>query len=161
MNSRSDSFREFQPFTLFLSIFIPSHVLLTYLFLNHIGNHPLELSGFVIFIVIFFVIYPLSYGLTTTVDQKKIQLTFGIGLIRKRIEIKSIEAVKIVKSPWYFGWGIRFFPGGVLYNVGGLVGVELTLKGTERVVRIGSRNQVRLRDEILKRLTSDESSGLV
>jgi hypothetical protein len=121
----------------------------------------LELSGFVIFIVIFFVIYPLSYGLTTTVDQKKIQLTFGIGLIRKRIEIKSIEAVKIVKSPWYFGWGIRFFPGGVLYNVGGLVGVELTLKGTERVVRIGSRNQVRLRDEILKRLTSDESSGLV
>jgi ABC-type polysaccharide/polyol phosphate export permease len=40
-------------------------------------------------------------------------------------------------NPWYYGWGIHFIPGGVLYNASGLSAIELQLTNG-RVVRIGT-----------------------
>jgi len=42
-----------------------------------------------------------------------------------------------VRNPWYYGWGVHFIPGGMLYNASGLSAVELRLTDG-RVVRIGS-----------------------
>jgi hypothetical protein len=42
-----------------------------------------------------------------------------------------------VRNPWYYGWGIHFIPGGMLYNAAGLSAIELRLTNG-RCLRIGS-----------------------
>ncbi|MBK5277333.1 MAG: hypothetical protein JJE09_00570 [Bacteroidia bacterium] len=90
--------------------------------------------------------------MTTKISSEIITVFFGIGLIRKRIQIKRISSVETIKTPWYYGYGIRFIPNGMLYSVSGTDGVELKLNDTKRVIRIGSKNPQQLKQEIAKRI---------
>jgi hypothetical protein len=75
--------------------------------------------------------------LTVVVDNQVLMLRFGIGLIRKRFRIKEITACRVVKNPWYYGWGIRYTPRGWLYRVSGAWALELE-KQNGRTYRIGT-----------------------
>lgn len=75
--------------------------------------------------------------LRVTVDERRLRARFGVGLIGKTVALSEVRTFAVVSTPWYYGWGIRFIPGGVLYNVSGTASVELVLKGGERV-RIGT-----------------------
>ncbi len=86
-------------------------------------------------------------SLTVRVDARKIEARFGIGVIRKRVEIGAIRSTRAVHNSWLLGWGIRLFPGGVLYNVSGLEAVELVLADGRRV-RIGTDEPTALLDAI-------------
>ncbi|MGV3587775.1 MAG: hypothetical protein ACO1OF_12280 [Adhaeribacter sp.] len=92
------------------------------------------------------------YGLTTKITAEAITVSFGIGLIRKRIKLQRIKTVDTVKSPWYYGWGIRIIPNGTLYNISGTDGVELKFNDTDRIIRIGTKDSLTLKKEIEKRL---------
>jgi hypothetical protein len=100
----------------------------------------------------FILVCLLFYGLTTKITPDTISVSFGIGLIRKRIKLKRIKTVEIVKSPWYYGWGIRIIPNGTLYNMSGTDGVELKFNDTDRIIRIGAKDSLTLKKEIEKRL---------
>jgi len=91
--------------------------------------------------------------MTTTIEGDVLRISYGIGLIRKTIHLSEIGSVEVVRSPWIYGWGIRFIPNGMLYNIKGLSGVELTFKGRSRIIRIGSSNADALRDAISKEIT--------
>lgn len=65
--------------------------------------------------------------LTITIDREAIEARFGIGLIKKRVELSRLRSFAPATTPWYYGWGIRMYPGGWLYNVSGLRSVELFL----------------------------------
>ena len=75
--------------------------------------------------------------MTVIVDDTAVQARFGIGLVRKRVPLDQIQSWSVVRNPWYYGWGIHFIPGGMMYNASGLSAVELRLTNG-RVVRIGS-----------------------
>jgi hypothetical protein len=75
--------------------------------------------------------------MTVTLDETHLTLWFGIGAFRKRFAFKEIRAYRPVRNPWYYGWGIRWFPGGWLYNVQGFLAVELLLHTGTRV-RVGT-----------------------
>lgn len=62
---------------------------------------------------------------------------FGLGRPRKSIDLENVTEVRLVRSPWYYGWGIRKVPGGWVYNVWGFDSVELELS-PGRVFRIGT-----------------------
>jgi hypothetical protein len=80
-----------------------------------------------------------------------LHVRFGIGLIRKRIDLAKVRAFRSVRNPWYWGWGIRLYPGGWLYNVSGLDAVELALDdGTE--LRVGTDEPERLVDALRRAL---------
>ena len=145
-------YKEFQFGWLLFAVMIPTQILITYLYLNDLGDRPIETTGFLIASSIFLLGYLLFYGLTTIISADIITVSFGIGLIRKRILIKRISSVETVKTPWYYGWGIRFIPNGMLYNISGTGGVEIKFNHTERVVRVGSKDSTRLKDEIAKRM---------
>ena len=81
--------------------------------------------------------------LSVRVDHTSILLRFGVGLIRRRIALSDVVAFAEVENPWYYGWGIRFYPGGTLYNVSGLAAVELALSDGRRV-RVGTDDSARL-----------------
>lgn len=83
------------------------------------------------------ILLPLFYNLQVRVTQNQINCSFGIGLISKTIPLEDIKTAKVVKNPWYFGWGIRAIPGGWMFNVSGWDAVELNLKSDQKF-RIGT-----------------------
>jgi hypothetical protein len=97
----------------------------------------LAVSGILSLVVVLF------YRLAVTVDQQTILLRFGIGLIHKRIQLSEVVAVREVRNKWIFGWGIRFIPGGMLYNISGLDAVELTMTNGS-TIRVGTDEPRRL-----------------
>lgn len=103
------------------------------------------LAGFVLLGILF-------YRLKTEISEDSIVLSFGIGLIKKRISLNSISSAKVVRNHWIYGWGIRFIGKGWMWNIWGLNAVELSMKGKKSVFRIGSQKQDELCDFINRRL---------
>jgi len=75
--------------------------------------------------------------LTVEMSQGALEIRFGPGIIRKRFPIEDIESCRLVRNPWYYGWGIRLTPHGWLYNVSGTLAVELQMRNGKRY-RIGT-----------------------
>ena len=75
--------------------------------------------------------------LRVTVSNDRVEAAFGSGWPRRVVELSVVTAVRAVRSPWWYGWGVRRVPNGWMYNVWGLDAVELELEsGT--VFRIGT-----------------------
>ena len=69
--------------------------------------------------------------------------SFGWGWPRRILRWDEASAVRIVRNSWWYGFGIRWFPGGTLWNVWGLDAVEFDLvKGSK--LRIGTDEPERL-----------------
>jgi hypothetical protein len=75
--------------------------------------------------------------LTVDINARRVRITFGIGLIRRSLPLDTIRGFAPVRNPWYYGWGIRFTPHGILYNVSGFQAVEILLDDGRRV-RVGT-----------------------
>ena len=91
--------------------------------------------------------------MTIKVDTERINISFGLGVIRKSIKVDKIINVDTIKNPWYYGWGIRLIPNGWLYNISGSDGIELKFGDKRRIIRIGTKDSGKLKNEIIKRLT--------
>jgi hypothetical protein len=102
--------------------------------------------GLLLLIVLF-----LFISLNVVVDDQSIRLWFGLGLIRKRIPLSEVKSAQPVRNKWYYGWGIRLIPGGLMYNVAGLDAVELVL-ANGRKFRIGTDEPQQLNAVIQQRL---------
>src|SRR5262245_54278021 len=76
-------------------------------------------------------------SLTVEVRGGVLTLWFGPGLLRKRVQVATIQSCSVVRNPWWYGWGIRWTPHGWLYNVSGRAAVELILLDGRRL-RIGT-----------------------
>lgn len=75
--------------------------------------------------------------LTVTVERGVLDVWFGPGAIRRRINLSDVRGVRVVRNPWYSGWGVRWIGRGWLWNVSGFGAVELELSNGRRF-RIGS-----------------------
>lgn len=120
-------------FILLIAVLIP--VLILYL-------PPTDIKwtvGTTVFIVFNIAVALLFFRLKTEIYQDRVRLTFGLGVISKNIDLASVKGVKKVRNKWYYGWGIRFFGRGWLWNIWGLDAVELTFKDRKGVFRIGSQ----------------------
>lgn len=79
----------------------------------------------------------LFWSLTVEVKSDHILVYFGFGIIHRKISLSDIEQVNVVRTPLYYGWGIRPAPQGWMFNVSGLGGVELIFKNN-KCFRLGS-----------------------
>jgi hypothetical protein len=66
-------------------------------------------------------------SLTVVISEEELLVQFGPGVIRKRFKLNEIESCQAVKNPWYYGWGIRSTPDGMLFRVSGFHAVEIKL----------------------------------
>ena len=90
--------------------------------------------------IIFFILLialALFYSLTVEIDETKLIVKFGFGVIKKKFILKDIESCHAVKNHWYYGWGIRITPHGWLYNISGLSAIEIKMKNG-KTYRIGT-----------------------
>jgi hypothetical protein len=88
-------------------------------------------------LIILVAVLVLFSNLTVIIWQDNLEVRFGPGLIRKYFMVEEIVSCRIVKNPWYYGWGIRITPQGLLYNVSGFYAVEIALR-TGLKFRIGT-----------------------
>ena len=95
--------------------------------------HPLAFAGLIIILIVLRVFS----RLTVTIDDQIIKVEFGLRVIRRVFPLNEIEVYRVVRNPWYYGWGIRLTPRGWLFNVSGLSAIELEMKNGKRY-RIGT-----------------------
>lgn len=121
-----------------------------------VGLHFLEPRSFTLSTLLFIcglfvVIGLLFYQMKTTIANDVIKVSFGIGLLRFTIGTSSIQKVEEVKTPWYYGKGIRYTPLGTIYNIQGskAVSIDLLEDGKKRTVIIGTKTP----NELIKALT--------
>ncbi len=104
-------------------------------------------------LVIIAVALVLFSSLTVVIWEEELEARFGPGPIRKRFKLNEIESCRVVKNHWYYGWGIRLTPHGVLYNVSGFHAIELKLR-TGKKFRIGTDVPQELEEAIRQAVNS-------
>lgn len=96
----------------------------------------------------------LFYSLNVRISGGILEVSFGIGAIRKRIPLTEVREARAVENPWFLGWGIRVMPGRYwAWNVSGLGAVELIYRDGSRF-RIGTDEPESLVRAIQLNLTS-------
>ena len=78
-------------------------------------------------LVVLAVIVVLFHRLTVVINEEELVVRFGPGVIRKRFKLNEIESCQAVKIPWYYGWGIRATPQGMVFRVSGFHAVQVKL----------------------------------
>lgn len=106
--------------------------------------------GVLVVIAVALVLFP---SLTVVIREEELEVRFGPGLIRKRFKLNEIESCQVVKNPWYYGWGIRLTPHGVLFRVSGFHAVEIKLR-TGKKFRIGTDVPQELEEAIRQAINS-------
>lgn len=76
-------------------------------------------------------------SMTIEVNESEVSWYFGPGVLKKNILLEQIASCRKVKNPLWMGFGIHAFGTGWIYNVSGLLGVEIELKGGS-FIRLGT-----------------------
>lgn len=76
-------------------------------------------------------------SMTIIVTDNAISWHFTGGILKKTLLLKDISSYRNVRNPIWMGFGIRAFGTGWLYNVSGLLGIEIAMK-SGAYVRLGS-----------------------
>jgi hypothetical protein len=92
----------------------------------------------ILLVVVISLLSSVLFGwLTVCVDEQRVLLYFGVGLMRRSFQLGEIRGVRVVRNPAWMGLGIHRIRGGWIYNVSGKDGIELRL-ADGGVARIGS-----------------------
>ena len=94
-------------------------------------------------LLVMLIVLGLFATLTVGVTERKVDIRFGLGVIRKSFLLEDIRACRVVRNPWYYGWGIRYTLRGWLFSVSGLSAVELQMK-SGKTYRIGTDDPQKL-----------------
>ncbi|HEV3394156.1 MAG TPA: hypothetical protein VG103_11690 [Chthoniobacterales bacterium] len=72
------------------------------------------------------------YKLTIKIDDHVLRISFGVGAIRKEVQLTAIDTYEPVRIRWWYGWGIHLTPYGWLYNVSGWDAVAIKLRNGKK-----------------------------
>ena len=103
-------------------------------------------------LVLLAVVLVLFHSLTVVINEEELVVQFGHGAIRKRLRLNEIESVQAVRVPWYWGWGIRATPQGMVFRVSGFDAVHVKLS-TGKEYLIGTDVPQELEEAIGRAMT--------
>jgi len=106
-------------------LFVAFSLVILYLRTNVISL-PIMISGISLIL--------LFCTMTTSVDEEKLTIKIGVGLLRKKILLKDIAFSQKVKTLQIYGLGVRYIKGGKMYRIGGTSSVEIILHNGTRIV---------------------------
>jgi hypothetical protein len=105
--------------------------------------HPAVL----IVLLVLVVALALFYSLTVEIRGSELLISFGIGFPRFTYQLSRAREVRVVRNPWFYGWGIHATPDGWLYNVSGFFAVEIVFTDG-RKIRVGTDEPSTLHDAL-------------
>jgi len=123
-------------------------VLIVFTGMNWIGTAVLIMIAIVLL---------LFSSLTVILSEDVLYIKLGPGLVHRRFNLKNIELIRVVKNPWYYGWGVHTTPHGLLYNVSGFSAVEIKLKNGN-TYRIGTDAPQELYEALQRALEAQKKS---
>ena len=85
------------------------------------------------------------------ITDRTLVVSFGVGLVKRRIPLDSIAESEVVRNKWWWGFGMRSTSTGWMYNVSGLDAVLLHLDD-DKTFRVGTDDA----DGLAKALQQDE-----
>jgi hypothetical protein len=85
----------------------------------------------------------LFYSLTVIGTDRTLELRFGVGLIKRRFNLRDITSIRPYRTRFWHGWGIHRCPDGLIYNVSGFDAVQITLLDGRKYI-IGTNDRHRL-----------------
>lgn len=97
-------------------------------------------------------IFLLFSKLESTVYTDRIEIKFGVGIIKKTILFSEIETIEKVTNKFWYGWGIRLTPHGWLWNISGYQAVQFNLKGKTKGFRLGCSDHGKMAEAIQSQL---------
>lgn len=100
------------------------------------------------------VLLALFSWLSVEVHGDSVRLAFGLGWIKKSIPLDAIESTEIVRTSWWWGWGIRLTPEGWMWNISGFDAVRLH-KTDGRSFTVGTDQPNQLKAAIDEQLDGD------
>lgn len=89
----------------------------------------------------------LFYSLTVTIDETYLRVRFGPGVFFKKFRLSDIAECGTNYRTYIWGWGIRWYIKGWLYNIAGFKSVEIIFKNGKKR-RIGTDEPEKLADAI-------------
>ncbi|NNC74853.1 MAG: hypothetical protein HKN93_05000 [Acidimicrobiia bacterium] len=114
-----------------------------------------EWPALVVAVVMAVILVPIAIvfsRLTVTVDDSVAKAAFGFGWPRTSVTLGDVGSARIVRNKWWYGFGIRWYPGGILWNVWGLDAVEFEMR-EGRNVRLGTDDADQLIASLAGRVT--------
>ena len=89
--------------------------------------HPFLVGAVVLFAVAY-----LFRSMTVEISDTELTWYFGSGFPVKRVPLSEVVSVEVIRTGFWYGWGIHYTPRGWLYNVSGYGAVYVTLKNGKR-----------------------------
>ncbi|MEI7597243.1 MAG: hypothetical protein WCK02_15955 [Bacteroidota bacterium] len=132
----------------FSIIFIVLSIWLNIAFVYQLGDNPLKQLETNLLTILFGILFLLFYQMKTEIDDEKIKIMFGIGIIRKTVKLNTITHAECVRNKWYNGIGIRMLQNGWLYNIHGMDAIELNYRNSKNIIRIGTQKPAEMKDII-------------
>ncbi len=93
----------------------------------------------------------ISGTMQVKIENNALLLKMGIGIIKRKFPLEEIIECSKVKNPWYYGWGVRLTPHGLLYNVSGFDAVKIKMKSGKQY-RIGTDQPEKLEQAIKQQI---------
>jgi len=135
---------------LFTGIMLVILLLIQVSFFTQSGSNPLSLVPYIILTALFLFLIVAFYKLTIKIESDRINFVYGIGFIKITKKIETITAIQKLKTPWYWGLGIRITPNGWLYNIQSreTLDISYTINGKAERILIGSNQRDELRKAV-------------
>jgi len=95
--------------------------------------------------------------LTVRVTPGEIAWSFGGGWIGRRLALERVRSAEPHRSPWYWGWGIRWTPRGWLWRSYGLDVVWLELD-TGKAIGVGTQDPEGLARAVREQIGAGQGS---
>ncbi len=118
----------------------------------------------VIIILSFIILLLLSiilmfFQMRTTVYNNRVEIQYGIGIVKRVFLFKELSVGKFKKIPWYYGAGIKYYGGGTLYSINFTNAAEFRLKYQNKHIAIGSKSPTLLLENISKAIKQYNSNN--
>jgi len=140
--------------TLLIVIFLVVLGFVQWSYFSQYGSKPLTLTPYLILTGLFSLILLLFYKLTIQVGKNKLEFIYGIGMIKITKKIDNILSIEELKTPWYWGLGIRMTPKGWLFNIQSRESlcINYMFNGKENRILVGSKDREMLKNSLAVQL---------
>ena len=99
------------------------------------GGAPAGILALTAFLILWALL--MMSSLTVTIDDQFLRVRFGPGVFFKKFPLSEITGCGPNYRTYIWGWGIRWYFNGWLYNIAGFDSVEIILKNGKKR-RIGT-----------------------
>ena len=132
---------------------------ITFAYIHKWGNNPIDTAGYIIFLIIFLGTFAGVYCLCITIDDKKVEVKFGI-FVKKVVYFSNISQVNLIENKYKYSpskSGLKDFRS-YQWHTFDRKAVEIKLRNHTGII-LGTKNATELYNELKRRFAFSQGFG--